>query len=94
MRGNLLTRDQPPQSPQGWEHWFLQVTRKAIKADYLVHHDTPSAARSNRTHLVHDTCHRSRNQPRTARNTVMQQTNSTALAACLGRVRGNVHARS
>ena len=61
--------------PQGWEHWFLCVTRKAIKADYLVHHDTLSAARSNRTHLVHDTCHRSRNQPRTARNTVMQQTN-------------------
>ena len=74
-RENLLTRDQPPQSPEGWERWFLQVTRQAIKADYLVHHDTPSAARSNPTHLVHDTCHRSRNQPRTARNTVMQQTN-------------------
>ena len=71
---NLLTRDQPPQSPEGWERWFLQVTRRAIKADYLVHHDTPSAARSNRTHLVHDTCHRSRNQPRTAENTVLQQT--------------------
>ena len=71
---NLLTRDQPPQSPEGWERWFLQVTRRAIKADYLVHHDTPSAARSNRTHLVHDTCHRSRNQPRTAGNTVLQQT--------------------
>ena len=71
---NLLTRDQPPQSPEGWERWFLQVTRQAIKADYLVHHDTPSAARSNRTHLVHDTCHRSKNQPRTARNTVAQQT--------------------
>ena len=72
---NLLTRDQPPQSPEGWERWLLQVTRQAIKADYLVHHDTLSAARSNRTHLAHDTCHRSRNQPRTARNTVMQQTN-------------------
>ena len=70
---NLLTPDQPPQSPQGWEHWFLQVTRKAIKADYLVRHDTPSAARSNRTHLVHATCHRSRHQPRPAGNTVLQQ---------------------
>ena len=56
---NLLTPDQPPQSPQGWEHWFLWVTKKAIMADYLVHHDTPSAARSKRTHLVHATCHRS-----------------------------------
>ena len=60
---NLLTRDQPPQSPEGWERWFLRVTRKAIEADYLVHHDTPSAARSHRTHLVHDTCHRSKHQP-------------------------------
>ena len=72
---NLLTRDQPPQSPEGWECWFLRVTKKAITAGYLVHRDTPSAARSSRTHLVHDTCHRSKNQPRTARNTVMQQTN-------------------
>jgi RNA-directed DNA polymerase len=72
---NLLTRDQPPQSPEGWERWFLRVTKKAITAGYLVHRDTPSAARSSRTHLVHDTCHRSKNQPRTARNTLIQQTN-------------------
>jgi hypothetical protein len=68
---NLLTPDQP-QSPQDWEHWHLRVTRKAIKAGYLVHHDTPSAARSKRTHLVHATCHRSKHWPRTAGNTVMQ----------------------
>src|SRR5271165_134764 len=71
---NLLTRDQPPQSPEGWERWFLQVTRQAITADYLVHHDTPSAARSNRTHLVHDTCHRTKHPSRLAGNTVLQQT--------------------
>ena len=71
---NLLTPDQPPQSPQGWEHWFLWVTRQAIKADYLVHHDTPSAARNHRTHLVHATCHRSKHPPRLAGNTVLQQT--------------------
>ncbi|HET9975348.1 MAG TPA: hypothetical protein VFQ68_44450, partial [Streptosporangiaceae bacterium] len=70
---NLLYPDQSPQSPQGWEHWFLQVTRKAIKADYLVHHETPSAARSHRTHLVHATCHRSKQPPRQAGHTVMQQ---------------------
>ena len=68
---NLLTPGQPPQSPQGWEHWFLQVTKKAITADYLVCHDTPSAARSNRTHLVHATCHRTK--PRLAGNTALQQ---------------------
>jgi RNA-directed DNA polymerase len=71
---NLLTPDQPPQSPQGWEQWFLQVMKKAIKADYLVHHDTPSAARNKRTHLVHATCHRSKQPPRLAENTVLQQT--------------------
>jgi len=71
---NLLAPDQPPQSPQGWEHWFLWVTRQAIKADYLVHHSTPSAARNHRTHLVHATCHRSKHPPRPTGNTVMQQT--------------------
>jgi RNA-directed DNA polymerase len=72
---NLLVPDQPPQTPQGWEHWFLWVTKKAIAADYLVHHDTPRAARSKRTHLVHATCHRSRQpQPhRLAGNTMLQQ---------------------
>jgi RNA-directed DNA polymerase len=59
---NLLTKDQPPQSPEGWERWFLQLTRQAIKADILVHHDAPSAARGMRTHLVHDTCSRQRRQ--------------------------------
>ena len=74
LRGeNLLTPDQLPQSPQGWEHWFLWVTKKAITADYLVHHDTPSAARSNRTHLVHATCHRTKHPSRPAGNTVLQQ---------------------
>jgi len=68
---NLLTPDQPPQSPQGWEHWLLWVTKQAIKADYLVHHDTPSAARSKRTHLVHATCHRAKHPSRPAGNTVL-----------------------
>src|SRR6266849_5174268 len=63
---NLLTPDQPPPTPQGWEHWFLRVTRQAIKADYLVHHDTPAAARTKRTHLVHATCSRTKHPPRLA----------------------------
>ena len=70
---NLLVPDQQPQSPQGWEHWFLRVTKKAIEADYLVHHDTPSAARSKRTHLVHATCHRAKHPSRLAGSTVLQQ---------------------
>jgi RNA-directed DNA polymerase len=68
---NLLTPDQPP---KGWEHWFLRVTKKAITADYLVHHDTPSAARTNRTHLVYATCHPTKHSSRLAGNTVLQQT--------------------
>jgi RNA-directed DNA polymerase len=59
---NLLTKDQPPQTPEGWERWFLQLTRQAIREDILVHHDVPSAARDMRTHLVHDTCRRRRRQ--------------------------------
>jgi RNA-directed DNA polymerase len=60
---NLLTRDQPPQTPEGWERWFLQLTRQAITEDILVHHDTPGVAHGSWTHLVHDTCRRRRRQP-------------------------------
>ncbi len=70
---NLLTPDQPPQSPQDWEHWFRWLTRKAIEADYLIHHDAPAAALNKRTHLVHATCGRTKHPPRPAGNTVRQQ---------------------
>jgi RNA-directed DNA polymerase len=62
---NLLTKDQPPQTPDGWERWFLQLTRQAITEDILVHHDVPDAARGMRTHLVHDTCSRKRRRQMT-----------------------------
>jgi RNA-directed DNA polymerase len=70
---NLLTPDQPPQSPQDWEHWFRWLTKKAIEADYLVHHDAPAAARNKRTHLVHATCGRTKHPPRPAGSTARQQ---------------------
>ena len=41
----------------------MQVIRREITADYLIHHDTPSAARNQRTHLIHATCHRSGIRP-------------------------------
>jgi RNA-directed DNA polymerase len=59
---NLLTQDQPPQSPEGWERWFLQVIKKAITADYLTVHGQPAAANDTRIHLIHATCQR-RQQP-------------------------------
>ncbi len=73
---NLLIPDQPPQTPQGWEWWFLWVTKKAIKADHLVHHNTPSTSpREERTHLVHATCGRTGKHTRAAAgNTVLQPT--------------------
>ena len=55
---HLLTADQPPQSPQQWERWWLQVTRKAIAASYLVHHGRPGLAGRGTTRLVHASCHR------------------------------------
>jgi RNA-directed DNA polymerase len=55
---HLLTADQPPQSPQHWERWWLQVTRKAIAASYLVHHGRPGPAGGDPTRLVHASCHR------------------------------------
>ena len=55
---NLLTPDQPPQSPEGWERWFLQVIKKAIAADHLAVHSQQAAGNDTRTHLIHATCRR------------------------------------
>jgi RNA-directed DNA polymerase len=54
----LLAADQPPESPQQWERWWLRITRKAIAASYLVHHGRSSPAGHNPTCLVHASCHR------------------------------------
>ena len=54
----LLAADQPPQSPHDWERWWLQVTRKAITVDYLVHHGRPGRPDNDQTRLVHASCHR------------------------------------
>jgi RNA-directed DNA polymerase len=72
---NLLIPDQPPQSPEGWEWWFLSVTKQAIKADYLVHHNAPNTPRRDRTHLVHATCARTGKHSRAVNaSTVLQPT--------------------
>jgi RNA-directed DNA polymerase len=55
---HLLTADQPPQSPEQWEQWWLQVTRRAIVADYLMHHGGPGSPDGDQTRLVHTSCHR------------------------------------
>jgi RNA-directed DNA polymerase len=54
----LLCVEQPPQSPQQWERWWLQVTRKAIVADYLVHQGRPGPPGADHTRLVHASCYR------------------------------------
>jgi hypothetical protein len=53
----LLGPGQPPQSPREWEQWWLQVTRKAIAASYLVH-GRPGPAGHGATCLVDASCHR------------------------------------
>jgi RNA-directed DNA polymerase len=55
---HLLTADQPPQSPEQWERWWLQVTRHAIAASYLVHHGRPGPAGGDQIRLVHASCQR------------------------------------
>ena len=56
----LLFAEQPPQSPQQWERWWLQITRKAIVAGYLVHHGRSGSSDGDHTRLVHATCQRER----------------------------------
>jgi len=55
---HLLSVSQPPQSPEQWERWWLQITRKAVAASYLVHHGRPSPAGDDQTRLVHASCQR------------------------------------
>ena len=69
---HLLTPDQPPQSPQGWEHWFLQVVKTAITADYLALHGQPAAGNDTRTYLIHATCRRRHPVRRRAGGTVLE----------------------
>jgi RNA-directed DNA polymerase len=52
----LLSADQPPESPTEWERWWLLVIRKAIVADYLFHHGRPGPADDDPTRLVHASC--------------------------------------
>jgi RNA-directed DNA polymerase len=56
----LLSPEQPPQSPEQWARWWLQVVRKAIVADYLVHDGGPGSPDGARTRLTHASCHRER----------------------------------
>lgn len=67
----LLFAEQPPQSPQQWERWWLQITRKAIVADYLVHHGRSGSPDGDHTRLVHATCQRERHA-RPSRSTALQ----------------------
>ncbi|MEV5837700.1 group II intron maturase-specific domain-containing protein [Nocardia sp. NPDC052112] len=52
----VLSADQPPESPEEWERWWLATIRRAIAADHLTHHGQPDGTR---TRLVHTACHRS-----------------------------------
>ena len=55
---HLLSADQPPQSPEQWERWWLHVTRRAIAASYFTHHGRPGPADGDQTRLVHASCQR------------------------------------
>jgi len=55
---HLLTAEQSSQPPEQWEQWWLQVTRKAIAASYLVHHGRPGSPDGDQTRLIHASCHR------------------------------------
>ncbi|MEU8151557.1 group II intron reverse transcriptase/maturase [Nonomuraea sp. NPDC048901] len=54
----LLSAEQPPDTPTEWERWWLHVVRRAIVADYLVHHGRPGSPDGDHTRLVHASCRR------------------------------------
>ena len=47
----LLSTEQPPQSPAEWERWWLQIIRKAIVVDYLVLHGRSGSSDDSHTAL-------------------------------------------
>jgi RNA-directed DNA polymerase len=57
-KGHLLSPEQPPQSPAEWERWWQGMARRAIAADYLVHHDGHGTPDGGRTRLIHASCGR------------------------------------
>ena len=76
---HLMSADQPPNSPEQWERWWLHVTRKAIAASYLAHHGRPGPAADDRTRLVHASCQRGL-QARQRRNPAAQPATPSRLA--------------
>jgi RNA-directed DNA polymerase len=76
---HLLTADQPPNSPQQRERWWLHVTRKAIAASYLAHHGRPGPAADDQTRLAHASCQRGL-QARQRRNPALQPATPPRLA--------------
>jgi RNA-directed DNA polymerase len=75
---HLLSADQPPQSPEQWERWWLHVTRKAIAASYLTH-GRPGPADGDQTRLVHASCQRAL-QARQRRKPALQPATPSRLA--------------
>jgi RNA-directed DNA polymerase len=75
---HLLSADQPPQSPEQWEQWWLHVTRKAIAASYLTH-GRPGPADGDQTRLVHASCQRAL-QARQRREPALQPATPSRLA--------------
>jgi RNA-directed DNA polymerase len=56
---HLLFAEQPAESPEQWERWWLHIARRAINADYLVHHGRPGPQPDDdQTRLVHASCRR------------------------------------
>ena len=55
---NLLSAEQPPQSPEQREQWWLHVTRRAIAASYLTQHGRPGPPHDDQIRLVHYSCQR------------------------------------
>ncbi|MEV6861819.1 group II intron reverse transcriptase/maturase [Streptosporangium subroseum] len=77
---HLLTADQPPQSPGQWERWWLQVVKRAIVADYLMHHGRPRSPDGDQTRLVHASCHRGHLLRKRKRSSTANQNRPSGLA--------------
>ena len=92
---DLLTFPDPPQTPKGWEWWYLWVTKKGNQRGLprprrQAQHATRSTNTPRTRHLLPDESP----DPGSGDHRAVTAEARAVLVACLGRVRGNAHARS
>ncbi len=72
----VLSAQQPPESPDDWERWWLHAVRRAVVSDDLVLHGLPAPPGGDPTRLVHASCRTGLHAPRRRITAVLPEPSS------------------